>query len=186
MTSKVEIREKELKDLSVIFANWIGANSAVSDDWLNSINTYYNIELTRSETLHLFTLIMCMLIDLTISRLGDLIEPKEKAILEKNIIEHIAYIQSLLNTGINKDARQEARDVFENSLYELLEVYRNDRLQQNVTIPEIYLVYLLNASEGQKLPERVCVDYINHFINTFEKRDFRKQINEFLNKLSAK
>ena len=99
------------------------------------------------------------------SRLADLIESKEKVILEKNIIEHISYIQSLLNADINDDERQKVRDIFENSLYKLLEVYRNDRLQHNATIPEIYLAYILNASEGQKLPERVCVDYINHYIN---------------------
>jgi hypothetical protein len=87
MSSKVEIREKELNGLSVIFANWIGAKSAVANDWLNGIKTYYNIELSDRETLHLFTLIMCMLIDLTISRLSDLIESKEKVILEKNIIQ---------------------------------------------------------------------------------------------------
>ena len=108
-----------------------------------------------------------MYIELALARFEDILEPRELVAFEKGVIEYIAYFQSILNRD---DKKEEIIKTFENSLYSLLEIYRTNRQQQNLTIPQNYLAYMTHGSYGQKLSDEIRSEYINAHIEKFEER----------------
>jgi hypothetical protein len=180
-------RENELKKLSEIVANWINANALVNDDWVNALKTYHNVEITKEDMGRMYMLVMCMYIELLLARLEDLLEPRERISFDKAVIEHISYINSLINFKAkdNDFTEEKAKTTMENSFYELLKIYRTNRQQQNLTIPNNYLAYLVHSSQGYKLSEEIWTEYINSHVGKFEERNFRNQLIIILGRINA-
>lgn len=99
---------------------------------------------------------------------------------EKAIIEHITYFESIFSMGAEDGKREEVKKTMENAFYGLLEIYRKNRHQQNLTIPQNYLAYLANPSNGTKLPEENWNEYITDHIKKFEDKNFRILLMESL------
>ena len=122
-------------------------------------------------------LIICMYIDLSLARIEDLLETRESS-FERDVIDHISYINSLIST------KEKTKGVMENAIYDLLEIYRTNQKQQNLTIAQNYLAYLANPDHGTNLPQEVWAEYINTQINEFEKRNFRLQLSKVLDSIN--
>src|SRR3989344_3970954 len=136
MTKQKDIfRKNEIKKFSEIVANWINASSLVDDNWINAIKTYHAVELSDEDTIRIRMLIICMYIDLSLARIEDLLETRESS-FERDVIDHISYINSLIST------KEKTKGVMENAIYDLLEIYRTNQKQQNLTIAQNYLAYL--------------------------------------------
>lgn len=181
MTKQKDIyRKNEIKKFSEIVANWINASSLVDDNWINAIKTYHAVELSDEDTVRIRMLIICMYIDLSLARIEDLLETRERVAFERDVIDHISYINSLISTK----EKTKGVGVMENSIYDLLEIYRTNQKQQNLTIAQNYLAYLANPDHVTNLPQEVWAEYINTQINEFEKRDFRLQLSKILDSIS--
>ena len=183
MTKQEETnRENILKEFSEKVAEWISINALVNDNWVNTLKTYHNIEITGDETLRICMLMKCMYIELVLARFEDLLEPREKTAFEKAVIEHIAYFDSMFSTTVGDGKRDEVKKKAENIVYGLLELYRRNRQEQNLTIPQNYLAYLANPSHGTKLSEEMWNEYITNHIKEFEDKNFRIQLMKSLDK----
>lgn len=172
-------REIELKKFSEIVGEWINANALVNDNWMNTLKTYHNIKISEEETRRIYMLMMCLFIELSLARFEDLLQPREKTSFEKAVIEHIAYINGIIY-GLKNDVKEETKKTMENALHGLLEVYRKNRIEQNLTIPQNYLAFLANPSHETKLSEDIWSQYLNFHIELFEKRNFRLQLSKLL------
>ena len=179
--------KKQKNDVIINFASKasgtiVGAAS-VSNDWINQLKTYRNVELTDGDTALIWIWTIAMYTELLLARVEDILDSKELALLESEMLNW--NVKGVTNLGLehtkDKNLLEERKVFITETLEEVIKRARGERGKNNRTIPEIYNDFFLNSHTfGKKIPPDILSDYLVSQIESFEARNLR---NELWNKL---
>jgi hypothetical protein len=144
----------------------------VSDDWVNQLKTYHKVDVTPSNTEMMRFTMTAMYVELFIARLEDLLTPKEKAILEHEVMEKIVHMFEILDFLGQEEAKDKAEHM-ENMLIELISSHRENEVKYNITIPQTYAASF--ARSFKDIPEQFLTEYIDMKVQLLEDEKLRQK-----------
>ncbi|OGK37521.1 MAG: hypothetical protein A2784_01770 [Candidatus Chisholmbacteria bacterium RIFCSPHIGHO2_01_FULL_48_12] len=153
--------------------------ATVPDDWINQLKTYRKITLEDSETALMYIMTLALFIELLVARTGDLLDEKERDVVEKKTLDTILDLFKITNFDSLKDAKG-ADEKAEFVLKTMKDVINNSKKEQGkngYTIPEIYTQFFVNSHTfGKKIPKDILAEYVKSKIGLFEEQDFRNKL----------
>ena len=169
MTKKTE---EKLKEFGADAGIKIFGLAHVPDDWVNQLKTYHKVEVTPRNTARMRLTVTAMYVELLIARLEDLLTPKEKAILEREVMEMIAHMLKIVDFSGQEDAKEAATDI-ENMLMLTISSHREYEAKHNLTIPQTYAASF--AQTFMHIPEQLLTGYIDMKVQLLEDEKLREK-----------
>lgn len=169
--------EEELREFGANVGITIFGLAHVPDDWVNQLKTYHKIEVTPSNTAMMRFTVTAMYIELFIARLEDLLTPKEKSVLEREVIDKIVHMFELLDFSGQPDAKEKAKNI-ENMLIDFVSSHRENEVKHNITILQTYAASF--ARSFKDIPEQFLTGYIDMKVQLLEDEKLRQKFSREL------
>ncbi len=164
--------EDELKEFGANAGITIFGLAHVPDDWVNQLKTYHKVIVTDSNTAMMRFTVTAMYVELFIARLEDLLTPKEKAVLEREVVDKIVHVFELLDFSGQPDAKEKSQNI-ENMLMNFISSHRENELKHNITIPQTYTASF--ARSFKDIPEQFLTGYIEMKVQLLEDEKLRQR-----------
>lgn len=147
----IKRKDENIKKFAESSGTLVYGFATVSDDWINQVKTYRKVEITQQTLSMMYIATMAMFVELFIARIEDLTTPKERAMLEREVIERIIYFFEIVNFAEQPNAKEKAKDI-ESLIMELISSHRENEIKHNFTIPQAYIASF--ATSFNEVPRR--------------------------------
>lgn len=169
---KTKLINKDIEKYAEECGTWIYGTSLVPDNWLNQIKTYLNFDL-KDKVYKLRSMTMCMLIQLAVARIDDLISKEELKVIEEKIEKRIAYYYKLIDWNDNKDTIKLEKKLPE-GLSKLISLSRETIKKYKITIQQDWIEVIKKTIDDSGKLDETIEKYITGKIKLFEEQNFRK------------
>ncbi|MBI4097014.1 MAG: hypothetical protein HY428_01195 [Candidatus Levybacteria bacterium] len=157
--------------------------ATVPDNWINQLKTYRKIILDDGETALMYIMTLALFIELLAVRIDDLVDEKERDIVEKKTLDRILDLFKIVNFDSLKDAKgaDKKAEFISKTITDVINNSKKEQNENGYTIPEIYTQFFVNSHTfSKKIPKDILAEYVKAKIELFEKQNFRGKLEDKL------
>ncbi len=163
--------EEDLKKIGEDFGLIIYGLATVSDDYINQLKTYHNLDISDI-TGRIWFETMGLFIQLFVARIDDITTMKERVLLERAAIDAIVRMFEILDLRDRPDAKKGAKEL-KNVLTTIIDSHRKYEVKHDKSIVESYTISFTNSFKG--VPNQLSLSYLQSKIELFEEENIRQK-----------